>query len=127
MIRAIGTAARRSSSASSDEPVHLDLSVRVRRHWRGDERPAGPARDRLTPDWIADLVQADLLGGGRRNFALLTDHLGYADETLPDPGGRLSEAALKPDLSRSRDLSLTVPVFVCRSAPAGCTGGTGHT
>ena len=37
MIKAIGTAARASSSASSARSVHLELSVRVRRGWRGDE------------------------------------------------------------------------------------------
>ncbi len=38
MIKSIGIAARRRSSASSAPSVHLELSVRVRRHWRGDER-----------------------------------------------------------------------------------------
>jgi GTP-binding protein Era len=38
MIRAIGTAARRELERELGEKVHLDLSVRVRRHWRADER-----------------------------------------------------------------------------------------
>jgi GTP-binding protein Era len=37
MIKAIGTAARREIERELDCRVHLDLSVRVRRDWRGDE------------------------------------------------------------------------------------------
>jgi len=37
MIKAIGTAARRELQRVLDSQVHLDLSVRVRRDWRGDE------------------------------------------------------------------------------------------
>lgn len=37
MIKAIGTAARREMERELDCQVHLDLSVRVRRDWRGDE------------------------------------------------------------------------------------------
>jgi len=37
-IKAIGVAARRELQAELGRQVHLDLSVRVRRHWRGDER-----------------------------------------------------------------------------------------
>ena len=37
MIKAIGTAARRELQRVLDHQVHLDLSVRVRRDWRGDE------------------------------------------------------------------------------------------
>ena len=37
MVKAIGTAAREGIEAELDRPVHLDLSVRVRRGWRGDE------------------------------------------------------------------------------------------
>jgi GTP-binding protein Era len=37
MIKAIGTAARRELQRELDCQVHLDLSVRVRRDWRGDE------------------------------------------------------------------------------------------
>jgi GTP-binding protein Era len=37
MIKAIGTAARREIERHLDSRVHLDLSVRVRRHWRGDD------------------------------------------------------------------------------------------
>jgi GTP-binding protein Era len=36
MIKAIGTAARRAIERELGEQVHLDLSVRVRRHWRAD-------------------------------------------------------------------------------------------
>jgi GTP-binding protein Era len=36
-IGEIGSAARRSLEAELDAKVHLDLSVRVRRHWRRDE------------------------------------------------------------------------------------------
>jgi len=36
-IGEIGTAARRSLEGELDAQVHLDLSVRVRRHWRRDE------------------------------------------------------------------------------------------
>ena len=37
MIKAIGTAARKELQKALDGRVHLDLSVRVRRDWRGDE------------------------------------------------------------------------------------------
>ncbi len=37
MIKAIGTAARRELERRLGEHVHLELLVRVRRHWRGDE------------------------------------------------------------------------------------------
>jgi GTPase len=37
MIKAIGTAARRELERHLDSKVHLDLSVRVRRHWRADD------------------------------------------------------------------------------------------
>jgi GTPase len=37
MIKAIGIAARRELQRELGEQVHLDLSVRVRRDWRGDE------------------------------------------------------------------------------------------
>ena len=37
MIKAIGTAARRELERHLATRVHLDLSVRVRRHWRGDD------------------------------------------------------------------------------------------
>jgi GTP-binding protein Era len=37
MIKAIGTAARRQLEKRLGEHVHLDLVVRVRRHWRTDE------------------------------------------------------------------------------------------
>src|SRR6201985_2099412 len=38
MIKAIGTAARRAIERELGTQVHLELSVRVRRHWRADER-----------------------------------------------------------------------------------------
>ncbi len=38
MIKAIGIAARRAIERELGTHVHLDLSVRVRRHWRADER-----------------------------------------------------------------------------------------
>ena len=38
MIKAIGVAARRTIERELGQKVHLELSVRVRRHWRGDER-----------------------------------------------------------------------------------------
>ena len=38
MIKAIGTASRRAIERELGTHVHLELSVRVRRHWRGDER-----------------------------------------------------------------------------------------
>jgi GTP-binding protein Era len=38
MIKAIGTAARRAIELELGSQVHLELSVRVRRHWRADER-----------------------------------------------------------------------------------------
>jgi GTP-binding protein Era len=38
MIKAIGTAARRAIERELGSHVHLELSVRVRRHWRADER-----------------------------------------------------------------------------------------
>jgi GTP-binding protein Era len=37
MIKAVGTAARRELERELGARVHLDLSVRVRRHWRADE------------------------------------------------------------------------------------------
>ncbi len=37
MIKAIGTAARRELERDLGRHVHLDLSVRVRRHWRADD------------------------------------------------------------------------------------------
>ncbi len=37
MIKAVGTAARRELERELGAQVHLDLSVRVRRHWRADE------------------------------------------------------------------------------------------
>jgi GTP-binding protein Era len=43
MIRTIGTAARKELARELGRKVHLDLAVRVRRGWRGDER----ALDRL--------------------------------------------------------------------------------
>jgi GTP-binding protein Era len=38
MIKSIGTAARRTIERELGSHVHLELSVRVRRHWRADER-----------------------------------------------------------------------------------------
>jgi GTP-binding protein Era len=38
MVKSIGTAARRAIERELKAHVHLELSVRVRRHWRGDER-----------------------------------------------------------------------------------------
>jgi GTP-binding protein Era len=38
MIKAIGTAARQAIERELGTRVHLGLSVRVRRHWRADER-----------------------------------------------------------------------------------------
>jgi GTP-binding protein Era len=38
MIKAIGTAARREIERELGVRVHLELTVRVRRHWRADER-----------------------------------------------------------------------------------------
>ncbi len=38
MIKSIGIAARQAIERELDERVHLELSVRVRRHWRGDDR-----------------------------------------------------------------------------------------
>jgi GTP-binding protein Era len=38
MIKSIGTAARRTIEKELGSQVHLELSVRVRRHWRADER-----------------------------------------------------------------------------------------
>jgi GTP-binding protein Era len=38
MIKAIGTAARKELQREVGTQVHLDLSVRVRRGWRGDDR-----------------------------------------------------------------------------------------
>jgi GTP-binding protein Era len=46
MIKAIGTAARKEIEEELDTRVHLDLIVRVRRDWRGDDR----ALDRLGID-----------------------------------------------------------------------------
>ena len=37
MIKAIGTAARKELQRALESRVHLDLSVRVRRDWRGDD------------------------------------------------------------------------------------------
>jgi GTP-binding protein Era len=38
MVKAIGVAARRAIEHELSSHVHLNLSVRVRRHWRTDER-----------------------------------------------------------------------------------------
>ena len=38
MIKSIGIAARREIERELGSQVHLELSVPVRRHWRGDER-----------------------------------------------------------------------------------------
>lgn len=38
MVKAVGTAARRSIERELESRVHLELSVRTRRHWRADER-----------------------------------------------------------------------------------------
>jgi GTPase len=38
MVKGIGTAARRTIERELGTRVHLELSVRVRRHWRADER-----------------------------------------------------------------------------------------
>jgi GTP-binding protein Era len=38
MVKAIGTAARRAIERELQAHVHLELSVRTRRHWRADER-----------------------------------------------------------------------------------------
>jgi GTP-binding protein Era len=38
MVKSIGMAARRAIERELGSRVHLELSVRVRRHWRGDER-----------------------------------------------------------------------------------------
>jgi GTP-binding protein Era len=38
MIKAIGTAARQEIERELGVHVHLELKVRVRRHWRADER-----------------------------------------------------------------------------------------
>ncbi len=38
MIKSIGVGARRAIERELDTKVHLELSVRVRRHWRADER-----------------------------------------------------------------------------------------
>jgi GTP-binding protein Era len=38
MVKAIGTAARRAIERELGARVHLELSVRTRRHWRADER-----------------------------------------------------------------------------------------
>jgi GTP-binding protein Era len=38
MVKAIGTAARRALEREFGTRVHLELSVRVRRHWRADDR-----------------------------------------------------------------------------------------
>jgi GTP-binding protein Era len=38
MVKAIGIAARRAIERELGQRVHLALEVRVRRHWRADER-----------------------------------------------------------------------------------------
>ena len=38
MVKSIGIASRRALERELGARVHLDLKVRVRRHWRGDER-----------------------------------------------------------------------------------------
>jgi GTPase len=38
MVKEIGIASRRAIERELDAHVHLELTVRVRRHWRGDER-----------------------------------------------------------------------------------------
>jgi GTP-binding protein Era len=38
MVKSIGVAARRAIERELGARVHLELQVRVRRHWRADER-----------------------------------------------------------------------------------------
>jgi GTP-binding protein Era len=38
MIKDVGTSARREIQKLTGDRVHLDLTVRVKRDWRGDER-----------------------------------------------------------------------------------------
>ena len=38
MVKAIGIAARKAIERELGAHVHLELKVRVRRHWRADER-----------------------------------------------------------------------------------------
>jgi GTP-binding protein Era len=38
MVKSIGTAARRAIERELGARVHLELSVKTRRHWRADER-----------------------------------------------------------------------------------------
>ncbi len=38
MVKSIGVASRRAIERELGTHVHLDLKVRVRRHWRADER-----------------------------------------------------------------------------------------
>jgi GTPase len=38
MIKAIGTGARRAIEREMGDHVHLALSVKVRRHWRADDK-----------------------------------------------------------------------------------------
>ncbi len=38
MVKAIGSAARKAIERDLAAQVHLELRVRVRRHWRADER-----------------------------------------------------------------------------------------
>ena len=38
MVKAVGTAARRAIERELRVRVHLELSVKTRRHWRADER-----------------------------------------------------------------------------------------
>jgi GTP-binding protein Era len=38
VVKAVGTAARRELERRMGRKVHLDLSVRVRKGWRGDDR-----------------------------------------------------------------------------------------
>ena len=57
MIKAVGTAARRELERELGTRVHLDLSVRVRRGWRGRRGAAGPAGHRMSGAIVA-------MGGG---------------------------------------------------------------
>ena len=70
MIKSIGIAARREIERELGKRVHLDLSVRVRRSWRGDERCSTGSASR--EDGVRDgrvgvhRLAADRAAGGRR-------------------------------------------------------------
>ena len=66
MIKAIGTAARRELERELGTRVHLDLSVRVRRSWRGDDALLDRLGHHVAKIVPVELLERDARAGGPR-------------------------------------------------------------